>query len=386
MNRPPARVYFQCRNDRLAYHDDVVVLAEGLRELGVEIYGNCNYWQRSLDPQDYLVRHDPRIGPDECDIYIVSYCWTSWMDTDFKSYPQPIPPPVFRSGRRYRTAYLDFADGYLSDSFAPEYRKFDAVFRTKYNERCEHPSNHIPWAMGLSPRVIAYTADSLPWEQRAPDLLVNFNASHPYVHSGRALMDHHFTPKVRRLLCVNSERDNLKEPPADPLDQLFWEQAQRRHSRSFYQRLGRSQAVSAFCGELVPASPFRPPYLVGGGRARLLRRLHEALGRFDPRPPRLIQWDSWRFWESLAAGCLVFNFDLLHYGVRLPVMPENFVHYIGVRPESVDAAIARLAADPGLAKRVAQQGHDWAMTHYSPRAIARDFLTRIEALPALCQS
>ena len=59
--------------------------------------------------------------------------------------------------------------------------------------------------------------------------------------------------------------------------------------------------------------------------------LHDARAHFNSRPPRLIQWDSWRFWEGLAAGCLVFNFDLPLYGVRLPVMPEPFVHYVPVR-------------------------------------------------------
>jgi hypothetical protein len=379
------RVYFQCRDNRRAYQDDVVVLAEGLRAIGVEVFGNCNYWQRSLDPADFLVRHDPRIGPDDCDIYVVSYGWTRWMDTDFKSYPQPVPDAAFRAGRRYRTVYLDYEDGYRSGSFAPEYRRFDAVFRTKYNERCLHPANHIPWAMGLSPRMIAYTADALPWAERARDILVNFNASHPYVHSGRALMDRHFTPKVARHFRINTERDNLKEAPADPLDRLFWEQTQQRHSRSFYARLGRSQAVSAFCGELAPPAPFEPYYLVGGGRrARYGRKFFEALSLFDPRPRRLIQWDSWRFWEALAAGCLVFNFDLPHYGVKLPAMPENFVHYIGVRPDTVDDALARLAADPGLAERIARQGRAWVMEHYSPAALARAFVQRVESLPAPC--
>lgn len=371
------RVYFQCRDNPYAYQDDVVVLAEGLRDIGVDVYGNCSYWQRSLDPQDYLVRHDRSIGPDDCDIYVVSCGWTRWMDSEFKSHLQPIPDLAFRKDRRYRTAYLDFEDGYSSGGFGPEYRGFDFIFRTKYNARCYHPRNHVPWAMGLSHRVISYTNEALPWNQRQRDVLVNFNASHPYIHSGRALMDRCFTPKVGKLFRVNPERDNLQGQPDDPVDRLFWEQTQRRHSRSFYKRLGRSMAVSAFCGELIPPSPFRPPYMAGGGRARLLRRLFDVLEQVDTRPPRLIQWDSWRFWEGLAARCLVFNFDLPHYGVQLPVMPENFVHYVGIRPETVDETLDRLAADPGLAERIARQGHEWAMQHYSPAATASRFIALV---------
>jgi hypothetical protein len=135
--------------------------------------------------------------------------------------------------------------------------------------------------------------------------------------------------------------------------------------------------VVAFCGELIPPAPFEPDYLVGGRRARLRRWWYERLAVFDPRPPRLIQWDSWRFWEGLAAGCLVFNLDLPHYGVQLPVMPENFVHYIGVRPDSAGEAFARLDREPGLAARIAAQGRAWALEHYTPAALARRFLCEL---------
>lgn len=37
------RTYLYYRNNVNVYNEDVIVLAEGLRELGVEVYGNCNY-------------------------------------------------------------------------------------------------------------------------------------------------------------------------------------------------------------------------------------------------------------------------------------------------------------------------------------------------------
>lgn len=368
------RVYFYCRANRLAYQDDVVVLAEGLRALGVEVFGNCDYWQRTPAAGDWLVRHDPAVRAADCDVVAVSYGYTRWMDAEFRYHTSPLPDDLFAAARGQRTSYLDLEDNYLTGSFAPEYRRFDVVFRAKYNTRCFHPSNHVPWVLGLSSRVIAGTAGALPWAERSPDLLVNFNASHPYEHPARTLMERHFTPRAARRFRVNRERDDLTQPPADPQDFLWWEQTQRRHSRRYYERLGRAQAVAAFCGELIPPAPFLPRYLVGGGRARLQRRVYDTLARLDPRPPRLIQWDSWRFWEALAAGCLVFNFDLPHYGVSLPVMPENFVHYVGVRPDTVDAALDRLAAEPGLAERIAQQGRAWVLQHYAPRALAQRFV------------
>jgi hypothetical protein len=273
--------------------------------------------------------------------------------------------------------YLDLEDGYNSCGFLPAYRQFDAVFRAKYNERCFHPKNHVPWVLGLTSRMIACTNGAPPWAERQRDILINFNASHPYIHQARALMDRRFTPVAAKHFQVNRERDDLKQPPEDAWDLLMWKQTQQRHSHSYYKRLCRSQVVAAFCGELIPPAPLTPPYLVGGKRARLLRAWFDCLGHFDPRPPRLIQWDSWRFWESLAAGCLVINFDLPHFGVKLPVMPVNFVHYVGIRLDNTHEVLTRLAAEPDLPERIAAQGRVWVMEHYTPAAVARRFLDRM---------
>ena len=53
-------------------------------------------------------------------------------------------------------------------------------------------------------------------------------------------------------------------------------------------------------------------------------------------------------------------------------MPINGEHYVGVRFDAVDETIDRIAADPGWLERVgAQPGAQWALDHYSPRALAR---------------
>ncbi len=368
------RVFFYCRDSQNAYQDDVVVLADGLRQLGVEIHANCHYWRNSPAPDDWLVRPDPKVRPEDCDIVAVNGAWSRWIDADFRVYESPLPAGLFAPGRRYRTAYLDLDDGYETCSWQPEYLAFDAVFRAKFNRRCFHPANQHPWVLGLNQRMLAMTADAPAWAGRKRELLVNFGASHPYQHSARTQAGPPFVASARRLFAINDQRDDLKVPPSDPYDHLMWLQTQQRHSRAYYERLKSAQAVVAFCGELIPPAPFRPRYLVGGRQARLKRVYYDALARFDPRPPRLIQWDSWRFWEALAAGCLVFNLDLPHFGVELPVMPRHLVEYVAVRPDNTDEVFAALAGDPELPARIAAQGRAWALEHYSPKALARRFL------------
>jgi hypothetical protein len=368
------RIYFFCREHPVVYQDGVVALADGLQRLGAEVYGNVNYWRRSPAPEDWLVRADPQVQPADCDIVVLTNGWSQGIDSAFHIHEAPLPPALFTPGRRYRTAYLDLADGYLTPSWAPEFAAFDVVFRAHYNRRCFHPDNHRPWVLGLNSRVIAATTEAVKWNERQRSLLINFGASHPYAHGVRSKAGPQLINASRNQFEIDDRRDDLRVAPDDAYDRLMWEQTQHRHCRAYYHRLCSSQAIAAFCGELIPPAPRYPRYLVGGRRARIERAWFAALSRFDRRPPRLIQWDSWRFWEGMAAGCLVFSLDLPHYGVELPVMPRPMEHYVPVRLENMDAVLAQLAREPGRAEHIAAQGRAWALEHYSPRALAQRFL------------
>jgi hypothetical protein len=371
------QVYFYCRNEEGNLQEDVIALAEGLNALGIRHYSNTNYWQQSTAPGDYLLRHDPAVTPDDCDVVVVSYTWPSWINPDtYRVDLRPLPEGLFKPGRRYRTVYMDSHDGYRTVSWQPEFRQFDLILRAKLNRRAWHPANMRPWVLGLNNRILDATAGAPPFAERAQTMLVNFGASHPYPHGTRDVAARTFEPQIARCMSLDRTKDNLQTPPADPFDALMWRQTGHRFSRAYYERLKHSQAVACFCGDMIPAAPFADPdrYLVGGGRARLRRMLFELLDRADPRPRRAVQWDSFRFWEALAAGCAVFNIDLAYYGVALPVMPVNGEHYIGVRFDAVKDTVDRIAGDPGLLARVAEQGRAWALEHYAPRALAARML------------
>ncbi len=367
-------IYFFCRAEEANLQEDVIALAEGFDALGIPHYANTNYWLKSTTPGDYLLRHDPDVSPDDCDIVIVSYTWPTWIDpVTFQADRRPLPDGLFRAGRRYRTVYMDSHDGYRTISWEPEFRQFDLILRAKLNHRAWHPDNMRPWVLGLNNRILDATAGAMPFESRARQVLINFGASHPYAHRTRELAAARFDPKVARVLAIDRTKDDLRAEPVDAYDALMWRQTGGRFSRTYYERLKRSQAVACFCGDMIPAMPFAHPerYLVGGYRARLRRVLYELIDRLDPRPQRAIQWDSFRFWEALAAGCAAFNIDLAYYGVSLPEMPVSGEHYLGLRFDAVDETIDRIAEDPGLLARVAASGREWALRHYSPEALAR---------------
>ncbi len=370
------RVYFYCSNEAGNLQEDVIALAEGLSELGVPFHANCDYWLQSTEPGDYLFHRSADVGPDDCDIVVVSYTWVQWVRMgDFKLRRRPLPEGLFKAGRRYVTVAMDNHDGYRTIAWEPEFRAFDLILRSKFNGRAAAPANMRPWAYGWNNRIVAATRGALPFAQRGASLLVNFNVSHPYRHGARDLAAKKFEPAIGDVLEIDRSKDDLSRQPEEPYAALMWRQTGGRFSRAYYERLKRSKAVACFCGDIIPPAPARPEsYLVGGNRARLRRTAFALLGLFDSRPPRAVGADSFRFWEALAAGCAAINLDLQHYGVVLPVMPTNGVHYLGVNFARVRQFIDMLRDDADLVERVACRGRAWAEAHYSPKAAAARLL------------
>jgi len=367
------RVYFYVRNDEGCLQEDVITLAEGLRELGVPFHANCDYWQETTEPGSWLFRHDPAVRPDDCDVVVVSYFYPYWIRSrTFQELRQPLPDGLFKKGRKYKTVFMDHFDGHRTVSWEPEYRQFDLILRAKLNHRAWYPENMQPWVLGLNGRILKATKGGKDFLKRNRTMLVNFGASHPYPHGTRDLAEKRFFPKIKKWIPLDGAKDDLTKEPWDPYDRLMWRQTGYRFSRSYYERLKNSQAVACFCGEMIPPMPFRNPecYLVGGNKAKIRRFLYEMLGKLDPRPARSVQWDSFRFWEALAAGCVAFHIDLERYGVVLPVMPKNWKHYIGINLENVEADIERLKAEPDCLERISAAGKEWAIENYSPKKVA----------------
>jgi hypothetical protein len=377
------RVYFYCSDEALNLQEDVVALAEGFQELGVPFHGSCNYWLQSTEPDDYLIKHDPQVGPEDCDLVIVSYAYTYFMrPVTFDLVRRPVPEAVRKKGRRYVTVYCDNHDGHQTVSWEPEYRSFDLILRSKLNRRAWHPENMKPWVLGFTNRVVKATSDALPFLERKRTVLVNFGASHPYGHGTRTLAATTFLPQLEKLIPFDTTKDDLKVEPTDPYERLMWQQTGMRFSQNYYNRLKTSQAVACFCGELIPPMPWKNPgqYLVGGNKAKLKRAFFDALARLDPRPHRSVQWDSLRAWEAWVAGCATINIDLDLYGPVLPVMPENWKHYIGVDLGHPQKAFERLHDDPNLLERVACNGQKWAIENYSPRKMAEKVVALVASL------
>jgi hypothetical protein len=341
----------------------LIVLAEGLTALGFEIYSNCSYWRLSHNSEEYLFRHNPDISPDDCSIVIFGDIFRKEEITK----PLTTPEKLFHPNRQYLTVLLEDCDGCATFTFRPEYRKADFVFKAHFNSKLKFPANVYPWAFGLSERIIKATSNNQNFQYRNNTLLVNYRHKQ-FAHSVRKTVDKELLSKVDKLIALDRFIDS--NTPTDPYDYWQWSRTGGRHSPNYYQRLKDSAACAAFGGFFVPPFPKDPSSLI-------TRILKNAYSKFGLKSNQIIQWDSWRLWESLAAGCATLHVDFEKYGCQLPVMPENWRHYIGIDLNNMDETISRIHDEPEILEKVSIQGKLWALEHYSPIATARRFLKSV---------
>ncbi|OKH44255.1 hypothetical protein NIES2101_28800 [Calothrix sp. HK-06] len=342
----------------VGYPHLLIALAEGLKALGLEIYANNSYWRLAPDSEQYLFCNNPDIGPDDCSIVIFGDVFHDKATT---------PEKLFHPNRQYTTVQIEDCDGCVTFSLKPEYRKADFIFKAHFNSKLKFPSNVYPWAFGLSDRIIEATSNNRNFPERQNTLLVNYRHKQ-FAHSVRKTVDKKVLGQIEEFISLDKFIDN--NPPTNAYDYWQWHRTGGRHSPSYYQRLQNSAACAAFGGFFVPAFP--------KDSASKISRIFKAIySRFGLQSNRIIQWDSWRLWESLASGCATFHVDFEKYGCQLPVMPENWRHYIGIDLDNIDKSISRIRDEPEILEKVSIQGKLWALEHYSPVATATRFLKSV---------
>lgn len=359
------------------YQDDIIPIAEGLNELGIPFYSLHNYWLQSTKQNDYLFKSTPEVHFTDCDVVIFTYTWFNWVTLENPPFRRPFPDNIFDKNRKYKLVYFDFSDGYQTVSWDKEFRNFDLILRCKFNKKMWHPDNVKSWAYGLTNRIIKMSSNQLELFNKSTSILSNFGASHPYEHQLRKKMRIEFLPLLSNKLTLNETIDNNQIEPKSDYDKLMWFQTCKRHIPNYYQRLNESLTTLAFCGELADQLPYNATGMyIGGGNVLKIKRFfyHVISKTFTNNTPRLIQWDSFRFWEALNASCVPIHLNLEKYGVSLPVMPIKNEHYISLDLNNYKSTIDFLVDGKAEIISMALKGRAWAFEHYSPKATAIRFL------------
>jgi hypothetical protein len=361
------KVFFYCsrpgspNTPQTVYQHPLVCLAEGLHALEIPFYANQKFWRVDPHTDEFLFQYDSNIRPDDCTIVVLH---TAWFTAG-----NPMPENLFHPQRKYTTVYIE-SEADARHAWKPEFRQFDFVLRAHYNRRFHYPSNFHPWAFGLSNRMLRELETLPEFTARNPRILVNFRLGHPI----RKRIQDHFLPLLQTTLPADTSTDSTKHPPTDAYAYLQWVQTDRRHYPAYYKRLRETAACACFGGLFInpwPLDAFGPT----SWKDRLLNKI---LLMVNFQPQRIMNWESWRLWEAMAAGCVAFHVDFEKYGVCLPVMPENWKHYIGVDLENLQTAADRLLQEPNLLAQISAAGRTWAIQHYSPEPTARRFLTTVQ--------
>jgi hypothetical protein len=359
-------VFFYCSpsgtpdSKKTGYQHGLVALAEGLKELGVPFYSNRIFWKPQIEESSYLFQCDPAVTPDDCSVVVIH---TAWFTAGL-----PMPENLFHPKRHYITVYFE-SEADAKHAWNEEFRQFDFIFRCHYNSRFKYPNNFHPWTFGLSNRILHELVEIPLFSERSSSILVNFRIKHPI----RNLIQEELLPRLEPTLIVDTSVDSTQSPPTDPYALLQWTQTDRRHYPTYYKRLRFSKACACFGGLLInpwPLDEFGPskPW------DRVINKVFSIL---DRHPRRIMNWESWRFWEAMVAGSVVLHVDLEKYGAMLPVMPQNWRHYIGVDLENLQDTVNRIESDPGLLGMISSAGREWALQHYSPRPTAQRFLSML---------
>jgi len=372
MNKPT--VYFFCKNEPYNYQHDIVIIAEGLKKLGIDFYSNTDYWKENIYSDDYLFKHNKNVNPKDCDIIIYPYSYFYKTNPDYSITIYNINSREYQNFKGI-LIYLDSNDQFYNISSSKEFQQFDLILKSHFNKKCKYPENFRPWTFGLPYRIIKRFENIKPFESRKPEILSNFAASHGYEHQLRAKMKIEFYPLINKQYKINQTIDELFNPPSDPYEKLMWNQCWGRYNENYFKRIEEVQMQMAFCGFLIPNLPFNPFYLNGGGnKNKIYKSLFSLTSKIQNGLPRLIQWDSWRFWESLAAGCVPIHIDLEKYGVELPIMPINWKHYIGINLKNIKEDVDRLTNKKNTILEISKAGKKWAMENYSPQEMAKRLL------------
>jgi hypothetical protein len=352
----PARAYFQSA---------AVALAQGLRVLRMPFFSNVQYWRISADEDDYLFNQTPSVHFTDCDVVVV--------EGQLVLRNGKLPEGLFAPSRKYVTVYLDRNDGIVTHSWSSEFRKFDLILKTHFNKRLSFPRNVRPWAFGLCEHMMKLARPTLKYLDRRPIILWNFRVDHQLRQFAKKRLSSLLVP----VLATDERIDELHQPEAtEGYNYILYQQTGRRFYPRYYERLREAAACACFGGYFVHPKTDRIWSVVNS--RYFLRVASEFIvrgagsKRFMKWP--LLSWDSWRLWESMAAGCVVVHVDFEKHGIELPRMPVNWQHYIGIDFENIEDTVARLKDEPEILAKISENGVEFAHGHYAPAATAKRFL------------
>lgn len=216
------------------------------------------------------------------------------------------------------------------------------------NTRLATQGMRIPWGFGLEEQQISQLEGGPPLSQRNRSILRNFR---PTINQGvRQALDLGLVPHLEEHFAIDRHIDD---------GELFVD--------DYVRKLKSTYGCLAYGGHFFEDLRLHPHLREGLDM--------DNLAHFEFKDPVVVtRWDSWRFWESLAAGTLTFQLDFETYGLDLLERPVAWQHYVPVQFSDPGACVRRVVGDPQGMAEIAAAGAAWMREKYSPLAQAVRFL------------
>lgn len=356
--------------DKAAWATEAIALAQGLRELGVVYFANIDYWKDPVT-QKLLFTKAPEGFNADCNVFFGS--------TYFNKKPrnlEDIPKAKVN-------VLLERNDELIPYWQRDEYKvlwNMDLVLITHYNGELTYPTPNVrPWQIGFTERMLAYVNNNRSAQVKS-SILDTYRLHHNIRDRAISACSQSLNsiyPTERKITDALGE----KQIKLTGADLEYWQMTGRRHNPDYYKFINEHILTYCYGGfyHPKPASNF--------SFDKVIRQLYKLKIKLRPEnDPNasdnyyIYQWDSFRFWESLLSNSCPLFVDFESWKFHLPVIPKNWEHYIGVYGldfESTANRIKETSAEE-LA-RISEAGRQWALQHYSPKAVAQRFLTEVAA-------
>jgi len=202
---------------------------------------------------------------------------------------------------------------------------------------------------------------------RSETLLVN----HRLAHGLRVAASRYILPGLKGVWSVQQETDSFDPEACDATSTLFWNRPDAGtipHFTGNFAQRGLVLRLAAISLRVFSKN-------VDSIAMRLAYRVVQDLGM---QTKCVAQFDSWRFWKAFLRDAWRFMWTLMH------------IHVV-FRSAGELEALCRVrfqASFPGYTapqrvqirrEDIAASGREWALKHYSPRAVAERFLELLQA-------
>ncbi len=297
-----------------------MIIVTGLRDLGVPCYSNVAHPGLNLKAISDAGKH----------LVVLDLTEANYSDVLMQAFSK------FDAKGKLINSRADVNPGILTPENIP-------ALTTHENQFIQFRAPRHSWAFGLSRKWEKRHVNDNPFERRKPTIVRNFRPSPS--QGVRFSLDFSLLPHLEKYFEIDRAHD----------------------VEGYAGRLANATGCLAYGGEFQGDLGKNGFFQNHAGYKPL------AAHRTFLRDPVVTRWDSWRLWESLAAGCLTFQLNFETYGFRLPEMPEPWKHYVPLDLADPKGSVEQLMDRKPEWAAIASRGKAWALEHYTSVPTAARF-------------